>query len=213
MLYVGEVTLPFGSVSAHSTQTYGESYRWGSAAYKDTFDYVAGDKVTVCLTDAAPIVTLVLTPDSVSENDGSSTVTATVEQASADPFTVTVSTVPPAGTGDFILSTNKVLTFAANATVSTGTVTITAVDNKVHTPVDTPDKTVKVSGELSSGARPTAPVDVTLTIEDDDAAPVLSLKVDPDEIDEDGGESTITVSTGDTTFAEAQVITLSIAFR
>ena len=110
-----------------------------------------------------------------------------------------------------MLSTNKVLTFAANATVSTGTVTITAVDNKVHTPVDTPDKTVKVSGELSSGARPTAPVDVTLTIEDDDDAPVLSLKVDPDEIDEDGGESTITVSTGDTTFAEAQVITLSIA--
>ncbi len=211
VLYVGEVTLPFGSVTAHSTQTYGESYRWGSAEYEDTFDYVAGDRVTVCLTDAAPIVTLVLTPDSVSENDGSSTVTATVEQASADPFTVTVSTVPPAGTGDFILSTNKVLTFAANATVSTGTVTITAVDNKVHTPVDTPDKTVKVSGELSSGARPTAPVDVTLTIEDDDAAPVLSLKVDPDEIDEDGGKSTITVSTGDTTFAEAQVITLSIA--
>ena len=91
VLYVGEVTLPFGSVSAHSTQTYGESYRWGSAEYGGTFDYVAGDRVTVCLTDAAPIVTLVLTPDSVSENDGSSTVTATVEQGSADPFTVTVS--------------------------------------------------------------------------------------------------------------------------
>ena len=104
VLYVGEVTLPFGSVTAHSTQTYGESYRWGSAEYEDTFDYVAGDKVTVCLTDAAPIVTLVLTPDSISENGGSSTVTATVEQGSADPFTVTVSAVPPAGTGDLTLS-------------------------------------------------------------------------------------------------------------
>ena len=210
VLYVGEVTLPFGSVSAHSTQTYGESYRWGSAAYEDTFDYVAGDKVTVCLTDAAPIVTLVLTPDSISENGGSSTVTATVEQASADPFTVTVSTVPPAGTGDFMLSTNKVLTFAANATVSTGTVTITAVDNKVHTPVDTPDKTVKVSGELSSGARPTAPADVELTITDDDPEPVLSLSVDPDKISEARGESTVTVSTGDSTFADDQTITLKI---
>ena len=120
VLYVGEVTLPFGSVTTHSRQTYGESYRWGSAEYGGTFDYVAGDRVKVCLTDAAPIVTLVLTPDSISENgaSNSSTVTATVEQASADPFTVTVSTVPPAGTGDFILSTNKVLTFAANATVS-----------------------------------------------------------------------------------------------
>ena len=213
VLYVGEVTLPFGSVTTHSRQTYGESYRWGSAEYGGTFDYVAGDKVTVCLTDAAPNVTLVLTPDSVSENDGSSTVTATVEQGSADPFTVTVSAEPvsPAGTGDFILSTNKVLTFAANATVSTGTVTITAVDNKVHTPVDTPDKTVKVSGELSSGARPTAPADVELTITDDDPEPVLSLSVDPDEISEAGVESSVTVSTGDSTFADAQTVTLIVA--
>ena len=102
VLYVGEVTLPFGSVSAHSKQTYGESYRWGSAEYGGTFDYVAGDRVTVCLTDAAPIVTLVLTPDSISESgaSNSSTVTATVEQASADPFTVTVSTVPGSSPGD-----------------------------------------------------------------------------------------------------------------
>ena len=206
VLYVGEVTLPFGSVSAHSTQTYGESYRWGSAAYKDTFDYVAGDRVTVCLTDAAPIVTFVLTPDSISENGDSSTVTATIEQASEDPFTVTVSAEPvsPAGTGDFMLSTNKVLTFAANATDSTGAVTITAKDNNV----DAPDKTVTVKGEMSSGARPTAPDDVTLTITDDDPEPALSLSVDPDEISEARGESTVTVRTGDTTFADDQTITL-----
>ena len=206
VLYVGEVTLPFGRVSAHSTQTYGESYRWGSAEYEDTFDYVAGDRVTVCLTDAAPSVTLVLTPDSISENGGSSTVTATVEQASADPFTVTVSAEPisPAGIGDFMLSTNKVLTFAANATDSSGTVTITAKDNNV----DAPDKTLTVKGELSSGARPTAPTDVELTITDDDPEPVLSLSVDPDEISEARGESTVTVSTGDTTFADDQTITL-----
>ena len=209
VLYVGEVTLPFGSVTAHSTQTYGEGYRWGSSAYKDTFDYVVGDKVTVCLTDTAPIVTLVLTPDSVSENDGSSTVTATVEQASADPFTVTVSaeTVLPAGTGDFMLSTNKVLTFAANATDSSGAVTITAKDNKVHAPA----KTVIIKGELSSGARPTAPDDVELTITEDDPEPVLSLSVDPGKISEARGESTVTVSTGDTTFAESQTITLNLA--
>ena len=206
VLYVGEVTLPFGRVSTHSTQAYGESYRWGSADYKGTFDYVAGDSVTVCMTDVAPNVTLVLTPDSISENGGSSTVTATVEQGSEDPFTVTVSAEPvsPAGIGDFMLSTNKVLTFAADATDSTGTVTITAKDNNV----DAPDKTVTVKGELSSGARPTAPADVTLTITDDDPEPVLSLSVDPDEISEARGESTVTVSTGDTTFADDQTITL-----
>ena len=150
-----------------------------------------------------------LTPDSISESgaSNSSTVTATVEQASADPFTVTVSTVPPAGTGDFMLSTNKVLTFAANATDSSGTVTITAIDNNV----DAPDKKVTVKGELSSGARPTAPDDVELTITDDDDPPELSLSVAPDEISENRGESTVTVSTGDTTFAESQTITLNLA--
>ena len=56
-----------------------------------------------------------------------------------------------------MLSTNKVLTFAANATESTGAVTITAEDNGVYEP----GKTVKVSGELSPGARPTPPLPVT----------------------------------------------------
>ena len=209
VLYVGEVTLPFGSVSAHSTQTYGESYRWGSAAYKDTFDYVAGDKVTVCLTDAAPSVTLVLTPDSISESgaSNSSTVTATVEQAVDTGFTVTVSAeaVSPAHDRDFTISANKVLTFAANAIQSTGTVTITANDNNVYEP----GKTVKVSGELPEGARPTPPFPVILDIEEDDRSPELSLSVDPEEISEDGGGSTVMISTG-TAFPDAQTITLAV---
>ena len=209
VLYVGEVTLPFGSVSAHSTQTYGESYRWGSADYKDTFDYVAGDKVTVCLTDAAPSVTLVLTPDSISESgaSNSSTVTATVEQAVDTGFTVTVSAeaVSPAHDRDFTISANKVLTFAANAIQSTGTVTITANDNNVYEP----GKTVKVSGELPEGARPTPPFPVILDIEEDDRSPELSLSVDPEEISEDGGGSTVMISTG-TAFPDAQTITLAV---
>ena len=38
-----------------------------------------------------PVVTLVLTPDSIGENGGASTVTATVSPASAEAFTMTVS--------------------------------------------------------------------------------------------------------------------------
>ena len=49
-----------------------------------------------------------------------------------------------------------------------------------------------------------------LTITDDDPEPVLSLSVDPDKISEARGESTVTVSTGDSTFADDQTITLKI---
>ena len=107
--------------------------------------------------------------------------------------------------GDFDLSTNKVLSFAANDTSSTGIVTITAVNNSV----DAPAKTITVSGELSSGTSLRAPDDVTLTITDDDAAPQLSFSVSPATIAEDGGEAAITVSTVDSTFPAEQTITLT----
>ena len=220
-LYVGDMRLPLDpDYAQHTTQGFGESYRWGwsgrpwtdgmqQSPYDNTFDYSDGDKVMVCLTDTAPIVTLVLTPDSISESgaSNSSTVTATVEQGVDTEFTVTVSAeaVSPAVPGDFTLSENKVLSFAANATQSTGTVIITANDNNVYEP----GKAIKVSGELSQGARPSPPSPVTLTIREDDASPELSLSVDPDEISEDRGESTVTVSTG-TAFPDAQTITLTI---
>ena len=73
--------------------------------------------------------------------------------------------VSPAVAGDFNMA-GTTLSFAANATKSTGTVTITAVDNAV----DAPDKMVRVSGTVSlSGAD--APVDVTLIITDDEEQP------------------------------------------
>ena len=184
-LYVGDMRLPL-SAASHSRQGFGESYRWGwsgrpwtdgmeQSPYDNTFDYSDGDKVMVCLTDSAPIVTLVLTPDSITESgaSNSSTVTATVEQGVDTEFTVTVSAEAdsPATSAYYTLSANKVLTFPANATVSTGAVTITAVNNDV----DAPDKTVTVQGEISDGARPADPADVTLTITDDDDPPVFTL--------------------------------------
>ena len=50
--------------------------------------------------------------------------------------------------GDFTLA-GATLSFAADATASTGEVTITAVDNDE----DAPDKTVTVSGVVSLGRR------------------------------------------------------------
>ena len=90
--------------------------------------------------------------------------TATVSPASPDPFTVTLAATPvdPAAPEDFVLE-GTLLSFAADATESTGEVRVTAVDNDE----DAPDRTVTVSGTVSLETV-TAPLPVTLTITDDD---------------------------------------------
>ena len=131
---------------------------------------------TITDDDDAPTVTLVLTPDTIAEAAGQSAVTATLDHPSSEETTVTVSAAPesPAVAGDYTLSTDRVLTIAAGATVSTGAVTITAVNNAV----DAPNKTVTVSATAENTQGITAPQDVTLTIRDDEnvaptGAPVI----------------------------------------
>ena len=169
--------------------------------------------VTVTITDddepVAPAVTLVLTPASIGENAGVSTVTAMVSPASSEAFTVTVAAaaVDPAVAGDLTLS-GATLSFAADATESTGEVTITAVDNDV----DAPDKTVTVSGAVSAEGV-TAPADAILTISDDDEAPpgetpVVTLVLNPDSIGENGGVSTVTATVSP---ASAEAFTVTVA--
>ena len=157
-----------------------------------------------------PSVTLLLTPGSISENGGVSTVTASLDRTSSAVTTVTVSAMPvdPAVSGDFVLSTNRILTIAADQTDSTGTVTVRAVNNTV----DAPNKTVTVSATADNTQGVTPPAALTLAITDDDAAPVLTLAVGPSAIMEAGGSSTVTVRiTNGVTFAEDQEIALSFA--
>ena len=129
-----------------------------------------------------------------------SRVTAVLNTAVAEPFTVTVSAaaVEPAMAGDFVLTgpggvEAVTLSFAADATESSGEVTITAVDNDEVAP----DKTVTVSGTVSLDGV-AAPAAVTLTIADDDEEvtepPAVTLLLTPASIDENGGVSRVTAS-------------------
>ena len=92
----------------------------------------------------------------------------------------------PAVAGDFTLA-GATLSFAADATGSTGEVTITAVDNDV----DAPDKTLTVSATVSADGV-TAPADATLTITDDDEAPAIQrgVEIDPTELTISEGDDT-----------------------
>ena len=133
------------------------------------------DTITLTDDDEQRTVTLALSPSSITESGATnaSTVTATLDRASGQATTITVSAAAGtnADSSDFTLSGNKTLTIPAGSTSSTGTVTITAVDNAE----DEPDKSVTVSGSATNSQGITNPSDVTLTITDDDAEPVLSI--------------------------------------
>lgn len=148
-------------------------------------------------------MTLVLTPASIAEDGKTSTVTATLSGAAA---VTTVEVSATAVSGDFTLSQNTTLTIAAGQTSSTGEVTITSVDNGV----DAPDKTVTVSGSASNAQGVSGPSNQTLTITDDDTAS-WTVTVDPASIAEDGGTSTVEVSTGGVTFLSDRSIALSLS--
>ena len=139
----------------------------------------------------APKASLTLTPASISEAGGVSTVTASLNRAHTAAVTVTVAaTAATAEAGDFTLSTDTELTIAAGATSSTGTVTITA--NPDDTEAD--DETVTVSGTVSTTGTVTAPADETLTIVDDDAAgSKVTLVLSSEEIKE-GESATVTAT-------------------
>ena len=163
----------------------------------DGDDYYPGTPseamVTVEDNDDTPAATLILTPTSIGESGGKSTVTASLDRASSADTTLTVSVSPvsPAVAGDYTLSGNQELTVAAGETTSTGLVTITAVNNAV----DALDKEVTVSATAANSQGITAPQDVALTIADDDA-PALSIgdaSVDEGDLGE-SATATFTVS-------------------
>ncbi len=150
--------------------------------------------------DPAPVPALVLSPALILEsgNPNRTTVTATLDRPSSDgtTFTVTAEALGAAVAEDFTLA-GSTLTIAALGTESTGTVTLTAVDNNV----DAPDKEVEVSAVavngMGSGGLGRQPADVTLTIEDEDPPPKATLVVGETTIREsddpnEGGDQHVT---------------------
>ena len=123
--------------------------------------------------EALPTVTLALTPSTISETGGVSTVTAALSHPSSEAVTVTIQAAPGdhARAADFALSAARTLTIAAGSTTSAGRVTVTAAANSANAP----DKTVTVTGAAAGGNGAADPADATLTIADDDGMPRLTL--------------------------------------
>ncbi len=133
-------------------------------------------------------VTMVLTPDTISEAGGKSVVTATVKPASPTAFAIEVSVT---GTTDERTVEGTTLFFAADAEESTGSVEITAVNNNAHND----DVELTVSGSVVPSSLENFSVKSDkLTIEDDDVAPPqVSLSLRPSRINE-GEDGTLRVT-------------------
>ena len=146
--------------------------------------------LTIADDEGAPALALVLSASSISENDGAANVTATLSGPSSQDVTVVVSASPepPALGDDFTITSNRTLTIAAGSTRSTGTVTITGVDNRA----DEPDKSLTVSATVDGGHEIGAPPSQTLAITDDDATPTLTLEISALSISENRGVANVT---------------------
>ncbi len=167
---------------------------------------VTGATLTLTDDETQPTLTLVLSPASVSETGGVSTVTARLSGASSAPATVTVTAT--AGTnavpGDFTQTGTK-LTIAAGATTSAGAVTVTGRGDDT----DSPDKSVTVAGVVVGGNGLTGLADTTLTLEDDDAPPMVTLRLSRASLDEGGADSAAVTAALSHPSSEAVIVTVS----
>ena len=131
--------------------------------------------VNVTDDEAAPTVTLIVSPSVISENGGSATVTARLDHASSQRTTITVSVSagPNTRSSHFSESGNKFLSIEAGELTSTGTVTITALDDTVS---DSLQKSVDVSAiNVENDQGITGPSAVNLKIFDDESTPTLKV--------------------------------------
>ena len=160
-------------------------------------DYNAVTDVDVDVTttddDGPPTVTMALTPASISENGGISTVTARLSHPSGAATTLTVT----AASGFFTVGSGSagVVVIPAEATTGTDTALVTAVDNDT----DSPDRTATVTATVTNAraaadSTTMAVTGASLTIRDDDAAPGVTLALNPTSVSENGGISTVTAT-------------------
>ena len=214
--YNGDIHLSFNSRIIHTATAAGAHYleARGSVGRMGTYTLSAreitpaddppDDPDQPPVDPNRPRVTLHLSDANPFEGSPPVTVTATVSPASSVPFTVEVSATPaspdgdfgdfygPAQEDDFSLSTNRTLSFAADATESSGTVTIkTIADSPAEPDVPELHEQVTVSGAVS-GEGITDPDDITLTIINDDREPLDIWVSVPAAVNEDAGTATVT---------------------
>ena len=176
---------------------------FGAAAVTAQQSFVNTDEVMGSL-----LVTLLLQPQTISENGGVTTVTAVQNGLSSGVTTIVVEPYVFGTTAlphHYRLSQNRTLTIVPGSRESTGKVTVTAVNNDT----DEPHRRLSLNSSVrNSKNAQTGSVAAQVLINDDDDAPTVTLAVADPSIPENGGSTTVTAtlshpSTADTTITVA----------
>ena len=172
-------------------------------------------KAQVTLTDdetAPAAITLTVSPTSVEEDDGATTVTVTATlDGSATLLTATTLTVSVGGgtatSGtDYAAVSDFAVTIPKETASGTGTFTLTPTNDSIAEG----DESIDVTGTAADFTVTKAQV----TLTDDETAPAaITLTVSPTSVEEDDGATTVTVTAtlgGSATLPDATEVTVSV---
>ncbi len=169
---------------------------------------VAGDwtqgQASMGAANTGPSVTLSVNNATIAEAAGTSTITATLCAKSSQTTTVNLST---SGTGtsvtDYSLSSTSI-------SISAGSLTGTATITSVQDTKDEDDETVIVDISSVTNGTEAGTQQQTVTITDDDEAPMVTLSVSPASIAENDTPETSTI-TATLSAVSAKTVTVTIA--
>ena len=181
-----------------------------TASGGDYADVTSEMTVTVVDDDiASTTVTLSVMPATVEEEEGATTVTVTAvlddaSRATATELTVSVADGTATAGADYATVTSFTLTIEAGQRDGSASFTFMPLSDDL----DEPNETARVSATTTTGL---TVVPATVTIEDDDAEPMLSFMAGATRVQEDVGTVTLTASISGSQYAEDQVLTLEFS--
>lgn len=206
----GSITIPAGSTSANAVTgvtSINDASPEGNETVIVDITSVAGGSATesgvqqqtVTITDDdVPNVSLSVSASPIAEAAGTSTITATLDQATFADVTVTLGYTGTATDVSDYTKTNTITVLTGNLT---GTTTLTAVQDTISEPGET--VIIDITGVAGGAAVENGVQQQTVTITDDDPATV-SLSASPTLFGE-AGTSTLTATLNQATFANVTV--------
>ena len=161
------------------------------------------DSVTITDDDATPSVTLGVSPATLAEAAGTTTVTATLSAVSGQDVIVDLAFSGTAtNVSDYVRSGTQIVILAGS---TSGSVTLLAVQDLL----DETDETVVVDISAVTNGTESGTQQVIATIIDDDATPTVTLAIAPASIAEAAGTATVTATLS---AVSGQNVTVDLAF-
>lgn len=140
--------------------------------------------------DDLPAVTLSVGNTTIDEDGGTATITATLDETFTDDVTVNLGFSGTATSGSDYATPSTTITIPAGDTSANASTGITASADTIHEG----NETIIIDITGATNAEEDGTQQKTITITDDDSAPIVTLSTGSATIGEDGGNSTITAT-------------------